>query len=85
MVVLVVVVLVVVVGSLVFFLTAEVAKSSAAALSLTESIMLTTGGVITANRPHCKRNARLSDFDFSSLSPISAPPNSVPYTIWTHC
>ena len=68
------VVLVVVVGSVVFFLTAEVARSSAPALSLTESSKLTNGGVTTANRPHCWRKARLPVFDRSSFVPILKPP-----------
>jgi hypothetical protein len=34
-------------------LAPEVASVAAPAFSLTESIKLTTGGVTTANRPHC--------------------------------
>jgi hypothetical protein len=64
----VVVVFVVVVGSVVFFLTAEVASSAARAFSPTESIKLTSGGVTTANRPHCTRKARLSAADRSSFA-----------------
>jgi hypothetical protein len=43
----------------------EVARFPARALSLTESINVTTGGVTTANRPHCCRKARRSLFDHS--------------------
>ena len=48
---------------LVLVLCPEVARLPAIALSLTESINVTTGGVTTANRPHCWRKARRSLFD----------------------
>ena len=54
----------------------EVARLWAPAFSLTESIRLTTGGVTTANRPHCWRKARRSLFDRSSFASIFSPPGT---------
>jgi hypothetical protein len=48
----VVVLCVVVFFVVVFFVTPDVSRSLARALSPTDSIRLTTGGVTTANRPH---------------------------------
>jgi len=58
----VVVVTVVVVGVVVTVVVVVFAEvtSAASALSLTASIIVTTGAVTTPNRPHCSKNARLS-------------------------
>ena len=50
---------------LVLVVAPDVARLPARALSPTESINVTTGGVTTANRPHCWRKARRSLFDHS--------------------
>ena len=74
----VVVVTVVVVGvvTVVVVVFAEV-TSAASALSLTASIIVTTGAVTTPNRPHCCKNARLSAF-WTSPSRASAAIKSPP-------
>jgi hypothetical protein len=59
--------------SLVLVVAPEVARFPARALSLTESINVTTGGVTTANRPHCCRKARRSLFDHSLWRAICSP------------
>jgi len=51
-----------------FLRPGDAAKALEMPLSPTDSIRLTTGGVTTANRPHCKRNSRLFAFSLSLLS-----------------
>jgi hypothetical protein len=58
-----------VVGVVVVVVVVGLADVTASALSLTVSIRVTTGGVTTANRPHCCKNARRLD---SGLSPSPA-------------
>jgi hypothetical protein len=59
-------VVVVVVVEVLDFLPGEDAKAVEIPLSPTESMRVTTGGVTTAKRPHCKRNSRLWAFSLSS-------------------
>ena len=75
----VVVVTVVVVGVVVTVVVVVFAEvtSAASALSLTASIIVTTGAVTTPNRPHCCKNARLSAF-WTSPSRASAAIKSPP-------
>jgi hypothetical protein len=58
-------VVVVMVVEVVDFLPGEAAKALEIPLSPTESMRVTTGGVTTAKRPHCKRKSRLWAFSLS--------------------